>query len=124
MGMTAANAALTLGANFQNLFVPVFSLNSISAASYVPAKDNGRLAEASCFTIAVNVISALIVMWWMPSNKDETRQWATDSKWHRTSVGIIGVTIFSVAFVFSVLVSFLSIFPETNCLKLAGGDGC
>jgi len=28
------------------------------------------------------------------------------------------------AFAFSTLASFLSLFPETMCLKIAGGDGC
>lgn len=122
--MTINNAGISLGANLQNVFVPVFSLNSISTATYTPSQDNPRLAGASYLTLGVNIVSALIVMWCMPKSQSETREWAKDLRWQRVSVGVAGLVTFSGAFIFSTLVSFLSIFPETNCLKIAGGDGC
>jgi len=121
---TMHNTAGTLAANFQNLFVPVFELNSISTASYDPLVDNGHLAGATWLTLVINVGSAFIVMWAQPSGREETRQWAKDRRWHRTSVGVANITIFVVAFLFSNTVALLSLFPSTNCLKIAGGDGC
>merc|ERR1712137_417628 len=75
---TVANAVLGLGANLQNLLVPVFSLNDISAASYVPSNDNDKLAHASYFTVGVNITSALALMWFLPKNQSETRTWTKD----------------------------------------------
>eukprot|EP00931_Biecheleriopsis_adriatica_P088000 TRINITY_DN623_c0_g1_i1.p1 TRINITY_DN623_c0_g1~~TRINITY_DN623_c0_g1_i1.p1 ORF type:complete len:571 (-),score=98.73 TRINITY_DN623_c0_g1_i1:179-1765(-) len=121
---TMHNTAGTLAANFQNLFVPVFELNSISTASYVPSVDNPRLAGATWLTLAVNVGSAFIVMWVQPTGTEQTRQWAKDARWHRASVGIANLVVFLVCFLFSNTVSFLSLFPQTNCLQIAGGDGC
>jgi hypothetical protein len=121
---TMHNTAGTLSANFQNLFVPVFELNKISTASYVPSLDNGHLAGATWLTLVINVGSAFIVMWALPTGTEQTRQWAKDRQWHRTSVGVANIVIFVVAFLFSNTVAFLSLFPSTNCLKIAGGDGC
>lgn len=121
---TMHNTAGTLSANLQNLFVPVFQLNDISTKSYVPSVDNPHLAGATWLTLAVNVVSAFVVMWVQPSGTEQTRQWAKDSRWHRTSVGVANLLVFLACFVFSTVVAFLSLFPETNCLKIAGGDGC
>jgi len=121
---TMHNTAGTLASNFQNLFVPVFELNNISTASYDPSKDNGHLAGATWLTLVINVGSAFIVMWAQPTGVEQTRQWLKDRQWHRTSVGVANIVIFVVAFLFSNTVALLSLFPSTNCLQIAGGDGC
>jgi hypothetical protein len=121
---TMHNTAMALAANLQNIFVPVFSLNAITTASYVPSEDNPRLAGATWLTLAINVISAFIVMFAQPRGIAETRTWAKDSRWHVAIVGLVGVAIFWSVFVFSTTLSFLSLFPSTNCLQIAGGDGC
>lgn len=121
---TVANAGMSFGANLQNLLVPVFSLNNISASSYIPDTDNHKLAEACFFTLGLNIAAALVVMWFLPKNQTETCEWSKDLRWHRVSIGCVGLLLVAVASISTTLLSFLSIFPETNCLKIAGGDGC
>eukprot|EP00435_Cladocopium_sp_Y103_P043551 s1451_g12.t1 len=47
-----------------------------------------------------------------------------DSWWKRPSVGGVNLFVGGGVLLFSVLVSLLSAFPETNCLQIAGGPGC
>lgn len=126
------NAGITLNSNLQNLFVPIFDLHGI-AESYFPSirnphppEDlyNARMARATYFTMAVNLAGALTFCWFLPQQKEQCKDWAEDSWWKRPSVGGVNLLVGGGVLLFSVLVSLLSAFPETNCLQIAGGPGC
>jgi len=126
------NAGITLNSNLQNLFVPIFNLHGISQ-DYFPTKTNPnppqhiyntRMADATYFTMAVNLVGALVFCWFLPQQKHQCKEWAEDSWWKRPSIGFFNVILGGGVLAFSVLVSLLSAFPATNCLKIAGGPGC
>ncbi|CAK9097558.1 Uncharacterized protein SCF082_LOCUS45763 [Durusdinium trenchii] len=126
------NAGITLNSNLQNLFVPIFDLHGI-AQSYFPTKTNphppqqlynSHMAHATYFTMAVNLLGALTFCWFLPQQKEQCKDWAEDSIWKRPSVGTVNLLLGGGVLLFSVVVSLLSAFPETNCLQIAGGPGC
>mmetsp|Transcript_25489 Transcript_25489/g.57916 ORF Transcript_25489/g.57916 Transcript_25489/m.57916 type:complete len:609 (-) Transcript_25489:38-1864(-) len=129
---TMHNAGITLNTNIQNLFVPVFSLGAI-ATSYFPTPEdpnppvhdeNRRMAMATYFTVTSNLVGAMIFCWFLPKNRRQCKAWADDASWHRPLAGVVSVTLGGSALLFSLVVSFLSAFPATNCLQIAGGSGC
>jgi len=128
-----SNGAITLNTNIQNLFVPVFNLNGVSASTYFPcpsnpnpdqAKMNQDMANATYFTIVVNIAATLIFCVFFPKSKAQTREWRDDNWWHTRTVGFTGAILGAGGFAFAIIVSFLSLFPSTMCLKIAGGEGC
>jgi len=124
---TMFNAGITLSANIQNILVPMFKLNEVAAATYNAAtKDeyNSRMANATYCVIVVNVVGTLIFMWLQPKNKAQCKDWLEAPRWKKCGVGALSLVIGIVAMLFALTVSFLSMFPSTNCLKLAGGPGC
>jgi len=124
---TMFNAGITLNANIQNIFMPIFKLNDITMQSYDEAtKDeyNGRLANATYFTISVNVAATLIFMWFQPKSKAQCKAWLEAERFRNWRVGTLCLVIGSSALAFMLTVSFLSIFPSTMCLRIAGGSGC
>lgn len=127
---TLHNCAIALNMNLSNIFVPVFSLGDISLEKYQSAtyreKEvyNSNMADATYLTLGINVAGLLLFMWLLPKDRYQTLEWLSDKAWHRPSVACLGLGIAVAAFAFSTLASFLSLFPETMCLKIAGGDGC
>eukprot|EP00928_Gymnodinium_smaydae_P081345 TRINITY_DN64891_c0_g1_i1.p1 TRINITY_DN64891_c0_g1~~TRINITY_DN64891_c0_g1_i1.p1 ORF type:complete len:613 (+),score=62.62 TRINITY_DN64891_c0_g1_i1:170-2008(+) len=128
------NAAITLNANIMNIFIPVFGLNGISSQTYFPCPPdnpnpdqdgmNASMAHATYFTIVVNIVATLFFAVFFPKTKEQTREWREDVWWHKRWVGWVCVLLTGTGFTFSVVVSFLSLFPATNCLQIAGGGGC
>eukprot|EP00929_Paragymnodinium_shiwhaense_P113670 TRINITY_DN81964_c0_g1_i1.p1 TRINITY_DN81964_c0_g1~~TRINITY_DN81964_c0_g1_i1.p1 ORF type:complete len:683 (-),score=150.21 TRINITY_DN81964_c0_g1_i1:559-2607(-) len=127
------NAAIALNTNLQNFFVPVFQLNGISSNTYFPCGDNtnpdqagmnSHMATATYFTIVVNVLGTILFAYFFPKSKAETHEWMNAKAWQNTAVGALGVVLGFGGFIFAVVVSFLSLFPDTMCLRIAGGMGC
>jgi len=136
---TIHNAGITLNSNLQNLFVPIFGLNGIACNYFPPHGPNAthcpgpslprevynvRMAHATYFTIAVNLVGALIFCWFLPKDKLQCRTWLVDSRWHRPAVGVVNLVLGGGVLFFSVVMSVLSTLPATKCLKIAGGSGC
>lgn len=126
------NAGITLNSNLQNLFVPIFHLNGIAQAYFPTPSDpsppqsefNADMARATYFTMIVNLAGALTFCWFLPKQKEQCRKWAEDPVWRRPVVGTVNVVLGGGVLLFSIVVSLLSAFPSTNCLKIAGGSGC
>jgi len=128
------NAAIALNSNIQNMFIPIFHLNGINSHTYFPcppnnphpdqAKMNQDMANATYFTIAVSIVSTIVFAFFFPRTKAETREWREDLWWHKPWVGFVSAFLGLGGFIFAITVSFLSLIPETMCLKIAGGDGC
>lgn len=134
---TVHNAGITLNSNLQNLFVPIFDLNGI-ACNYFPSDVpgtcdtprlphsvyNSRLANATYFTMSVNLAGALIFCWFLPRHKPQCRTWLEDPRWRRNAVGIANLVVGGGVLLFSVVMCVLSAIPATMCMRMAGGDGC
>jgi len=128
--VTCHNSAIALSSNLMNIFLPVFNLNEINGSVYDAADSalrsiyNSDMAGATYLTAVVNIVGVLVFMWFQPIDKAQCKEWLEDKRWHRPAVGILSLSIAVACFGFSTLVSFLSLFPETNCLAIAGGRGC
>lgn len=123
---TMHNAGITLNTNLQNLFVPVFKLNGIEHV-YKKELDmrhefNTRMNYATYFTMAVNLMGAFAFCMFLPKNKDQCKVWA--AAWRKPCIGILNLTVGTTVLLFSITISLLSVFPATNCLQIAGGQGC
>jgi len=69
-------------------------------------------------------LGSLISVWYfLPDQKEETQRRKREWK-KRTIYGVISLAMISMAFAYSLTVNFLAMFPETMCLKFAGGNGC
>jgi len=126
---TMHNAGITLNTNLQNIFVPVFNLNDVSAERYFAHNShrdefNHRMASATLFTIVINVAGVYLFSYFAPRNRDDCKLWKEDASWRSKYVGAAVLIIGGGCFLFSVVISFLSIFPSTMCMRIAGGDGC
>eukprot|EP00928_Gymnodinium_smaydae_P035810 TRINITY_DN25134_c0_g1_i1.p1 TRINITY_DN25134_c0_g1~~TRINITY_DN25134_c0_g1_i1.p1 ORF type:complete len:561 (+),score=75.81 TRINITY_DN25134_c0_g1_i1:49-1731(+) len=127
---TIHNCAIALNINFSNLFVPVFALGDISLENYITADAaqkqsyNTNMANATYVSLGINVAGLLACMWMLPKDKRETHKWLSDKMWHKPSVACIGLSVATATFLFSTVASFLSLFPGTMCMQIAGGSGC
>jgi len=123
------NSGIALNTNLQNIFLPIFHLNGI-APNYHKVDPTGPehqhynnlLNAATYFTIAVNGLAALTFCWFLPTGKQQCREWLT--KWHHTGIGIWNLSFGGGVLFFSLTVSVLSALPATSCLQIAGGAGC
>merc|ERR1711879_541045 len=120
------NSGISLNTNFQNILLPIFSLNGIAghyeSRPYHQGQYNDYLATATYFTIAVNVIGSLIFCWCLPRDKAQCKEWL--ARWRHTSVGVWNLVFGGGVLFFSLTVSILSALPATDCLQIAGGKGC
>jgi hypothetical protein len=128
--ISIGNSGISLNSNLMNIFVPIFHLNDI-ANNYQDAKQddptkqeiyNNRLSSATYFTIATNIIAAILFCWFLPRGKEECHKWL--AQWKKTLTGSFNIIFGGVVLFFSLTVSVLSASPSTSCLKIAGGDGC
>jgi len=124
------NCAIALNLNLGNIFVPIFSLGDITLEKYNSADAaqknvyNTNMANATYLAAAINLAGLLIFIWFLPIDKQQTRAWLSEKGWHRPIVGCLGLGISVALFIFSTTVTFLTLFPETTCLQIAGGSGC
>jgi len=120
------NSGISLNTNFQNIFLPIFSLNGI-ASHYKnePANQpeyNSRLAASTYFTIACNVIGSMVFCWCLPKDKAQCKTWL--GQWHYPLAGYWNLIFGGGVLFFSLTISILSALPATDCLQIAGGSGC
>lgn len=127
---TIHNCAIAFNTNIGNSFLPVFNLNAINHDSYKNAtlaqKDefNSDMFGATMMTFGAQLGGTLVFMWFLPKDREMCRRWRDDEKYHKRWVGILGLAVGVVVFLYSTCLSFLSLFPATRCLKIAGGEGC
>lgn len=67
-------------------------------------------------------LAALLLLYYLPSQKVQTHQWKTlpKRKWYATSI----VAILALAWTYALTASVLAMVPSTSCLKAVGGSGC
>lgn len=127
--VTIHNCAIAFNTNIMNTFLPVFNLNAITYDSYhdfPQNKDmyNTNLRNATLTTAGLQLFGTLFFVWFLPAGREMCGKWKEDPRFHKTYIAAICLTVGCGVFFYSTSISFLTLFPATNCLKLAGGDGC
>jgi len=131
--VTIHNCALAFNTNIANTFLPLFNLNDITNESYHNALEhdlakrdmyNTDLRNCTLVTAALQLGGTLLFMWFLPANKDMCAKWKGDVRFHKSSIAAICFAIAVFVFLYSTSLSFMTMFPATACLKIAGGEGC
>jgi hypothetical protein len=130
---TMHNAGITLNLNLMSIFQPVFGLPEIIApghnyhneSAHDRDVDNQKMANATYFTIIVNIVGVLVTAFMIPKDKAQCKEWLeAPGFWRSAANGVLGSVIGWGCLFFSLIVSFLEIIPATMCLPIAGGSGC
>jgi hypothetical protein len=130
---TMHNAGITLNLNLMSIFQPVFGLPEIIApghnyhneSAHQQDVDNQKMANATYFTIIVNIVGVVVTAFMIPKDKAQCKEWLeAPGFWRSTANGVLGSVIGWGCLFFSLIVSFLEIIPATMCLPIAGGSGC
>lgn len=126
---TMHNAGITLNLNIMSILQPIFGVADIVAPDHNytenRAEDNQKMANATTFTLIVNVVGVLGVAFMIPKDKAQCKEWLeAPGCWRSVWMGILGSVIGWGCLLFSLTISFLEVIPSTACLPLAGGGGC
>jgi hypothetical protein len=130
---TINNAGITLNYNLMGIFQPIFKVSNIIADGHdykgesqaMRDADNQDMANATTFTMIVNVVGVIITASLIPKDKAQCKEWLeAPGFWKTTINGVLGSVVGWGCLLFSLTVSFLGIIPSTMCLPIAGGDGC
>ena len=119
----AAQRRPTLQAISNQLF-GLFSPSLSDSSNYIEDEPSFRREVAWSFVVSYFfAFLSLGLLPLLPRQKDEAQyrkhNWESRDAYAWTSVSIIAVGLF-----YSVTVNMLAMFPETMCLKIAGGSGC
>jgi len=104
--VSANNGAISLNTAFQTVFAAPFELEDVNIVSWekhpemVPTYQQ-RLMLASVFTLIVNLIGAVVFVWFLPKNAEQCRAWANKKSWHKHKVAVLNCVIFTVPFVYA-----------------------
>ena len=107
-----------------NQLFGLFSPSLSDSANYIEDEPSFRREVAWSFVVSYFfAFLSLALLPLLPRQKDEAQyrkhNWESRDAYAYTSVSIIFVGLF-----YSVTVNMLAMFPETMCLKIAGGSGC
>ena len=121
--LNAAQRRSTLQAISNQLF-GLFSPSLSDSSNYIEDEPSFRREVAWSFAVSYFfAFLSLGLLPLLPRQKDEAQyrkhNWESRDAYAWTSVSIIAVGLF-----YSVTVNMLAMFPETMCLKIAGGSGC
>lgn len=121
---TAANLgspfARALGNQVYRFFEPSLS----DAGNYIEDSPAFRRTVFSSFLLSYGfAFLSLSTLYFLPRQKAEAQEWK--QTWNkRPAYAVVTVAMLGVAFSYSMVVNFMSMFPATMCLEFAGGDGC
>jgi hypothetical protein len=130
---TINNAGTTLNYNLMGIFQPIFHVSEIIAHGHdyinenqeLRDQDNQYMANATTFTMVVNILGVFVTAALIPKDKAQCKEWLeAPGHWKTAFNGILGSIIGWGCLLFALTVSFLGIIPSTMCLPIAGGDGC
>jgi len=122
---TTANLGGPVARAIGNQLYTVFKPSLSDSRNYLQDTPEFRHTVFSSFMLsyAFPIFSLVAVCYFLPDQKQETQD--RKKNWKKRPIyGIITLCLLSVAFVYSLTINFLAMFPSTMCLKLAGGDGC
>ena len=121
---TTYNLGSPFAQAISNQIFGLFSPSLSDSANYIEDKVSFRTEVAWSFVLSyLFAFLSLGLLPLLPRQKDEAQyrkhNWESRDAYAWTSVTIVGVGLF-----YSVAVNMLAMFPETMCLKIAGGSGC
>jgi len=117
--ISCMNGATSLGVALQTALAAPFNLDRIDAVSWSDnhcSSQNGTwgdhpepackgfvrdMTNASIMTMAINITSICVFVWFMPRNAAQCREWAAKKSWTIPSVGLLNAAIFIVPFVYA-----------------------
>lgn len=107
-----------------NIIFGTFRPRLSSASNYLKDTPHFRntVALSYAFSYAAGIL-ALLLLPLFPSQKEETKH--RQETWPRKAVYakcIVAGTV--VAWIYSVTLNLMAMYPQTQCLAIAGGDGC
>lgn len=112
--------ARALGNQLYRLFQP--SLNE--PGNYIEDSPAFRTTVFTSFLVSFAFACAsLLFLRLLPAQKAQAQAWKKTlprRDWH----GYVTIALLGSALAYSLTVNFLSMHPDTMCLKFAGGDGC
>jgi len=117
LGGPVANA---LSNQIFEMFTPALS----DDANYIEDSSSFRNTVAESFTLSYFfAFAGMAFVFLLPTQKAQAQ--LRKKTWpHNIAYAWISVIIIGVAFIYSMSVNILSLFPSTMCLKYAGGNGC
>jgi hypothetical protein len=104
--ISANNGAMSLNTAFMTVLAAPFQLEDINSRSWdahpemVPAYEE-RMMLATVFSLAVNLVGALIFVWFLPRNAEQCRSWAQKKSWHTNWAAVLNCAIFVVPFAYA-----------------------
>jgi len=112
--------ARAIGNQIYRLFEPSLS----NADNYIEDTQAFRWTVFYSFVLSYGFgFLSLATLYFLPQQKAEAQKWKTT--WSRRPIyGYVTIAMLSAAFIYSLTVNFMSMFPSTMCLEFAGGDGC
>ena len=121
---TAHNIGLSFSRPFSNQIFGLFRPSLSDSANFVEDAPSFRAAVMWSFVIGYAFsFAAQTVLPLLPSQKaqaqERKRSWSSSPR-----IGCFSVTLLGLAFVYSVTLTFLAMFPSTACLRIVGGSGC
>jgi len=122
---TTSNLGGPVARAIGNQLYTVFTPSLSDSKNYIQDTPAFRSTVFHSFLLsyAFPVFSLFAVFYFLPEQKQQTQE--RKKNWKKRPIyGVITLTLLSIAFVYSLTVNFLAMFPSTMCLKFAGGDGC
>jgi len=121
---TIANLGSPFSRAVGNQIFGLFELDLSESANYIADTKAFRHTVAWSFVVTYGFsLVSLLFLWLLPDQKPQAQQRKKEwpkSKWY----GYITLALVSVALTYSVTVNFMTMFPDTACLRFVGGPGC
>merc|ERR1712224_294147 len=118
---SASNGAISLSSTLQTSFGQVFKVDEISYDNFHGPMHNefvSRMARATLFCLAVNVVSAAIFMWFLPKNPQMCKDWLEKKSWHTSWAGLLNIVVFAGPFIYANFSSLTSLLlDETHMFQ-------
>ncbi|KAG8459616.1 hypothetical protein KFE25_000972 [Diacronema lutheri] len=112
--------ARALGNQLYRLFQPSLS----DASNYIEDSAPFRQTVFASFLVSFAfACSSLLFLGLLPAQKEQAQAWKRALP-RRDTYALATLVLLGGALVYSLSVNFLSMHPDTMCLKFAGGDGC
>lgn len=104
--VSANNGAIAMNAAIQTAFASPFQLDDVNSESWdenphmVPTYQT-RMMLSTIFSMLLNIIGAMVFVWFLPRNAEQCRAWATKPSWHRNRAAVLNCIVFLVPFTYA-----------------------
>merc|ERR1711862_1007062 len=121
---TISNLSSPFSRAVGNQIFGLFEPNLSDSKNYVQDEPHFRNVVAGSFALGYAFsFLALVFLVLLPSQKQQAQK--RKQEWPRKEIyGYITVVLVSLAMAYSLTVNFMTMIPDTACLKFVGGEGC